>query len=98
MRMEIKPLQDNVVVEPSPKQDKTESGLFLPEMSQDRGLQTGTVIEIGTGKQLENGEYPDVEVIPTNVVLYSKYAGNEYKMGDKTYRIIKLSDVLAILK
>lgn len=89
--LSIKPLADRVVVEPAPAEQKTASGIIIPDNAQEKP-QRGTIVAIGTGKP---DEPLTVEV--GNTVLYGKYAGTEINIDGKDYLIMRESDIFAIL-
>ncbi len=89
--LSIKPLADRVVVEPAPAEQKTASGIIIPDNAQEKP-QRGTVVAIGTGKK---DEPLTVEV--GNTVLYGKYAGTEINVDGRDYLIMRESDIFAIL-
>ena len=89
--LSIKPLADRVVVEPAPAEQKTASGIIIPDNAQEKP-QRGTVVAIGTGKK---DEPLTVEV--GNTVLYGKYAGTEINVDGSDYLIMRESDIFAIL-
>ena len=88
----IKPLGERVVIEVAEGDVKTASGIVLPDTAQK-----GTVVAVGTGKLLENGERAAMEVKAGDTVVFSKYSGSEVKVDDKEYLIVRESDILAIL-
>lgn len=87
----IKPLADRVLIEPKAAETKTASGIFIPDTVKEKPQQ-GTVIAAGPGIKDE-----PMEVKKGDVVLFGKYAGSEVTVDDKTYLIVKQSDILAIL-
>jgi chaperonin GroES len=89
--LKIKPLADRVLVEPMEAEEKTASGIFIPDTAKEKP-QKGTVIAAGPGTK-------DVtmEVNVGDVVLYGKYAGTEISIDQKDYLIMKQSDILAIV-
>ena len=87
----IKPLADRVLIEPQEAQTKTASGIFIPDTAKEKPQQ-GKVVAAGPGKKDE-----PMEVKVGDVVLYGKYAGTEVTVDDVKYRIVKQSDILAIL-
>lgn len=89
--MKIKPIADRVVVEPKAAEEKTASGLYIPEAAKERPLQ-GTVIAVGSGTSEIK-----MEVAKGDTVLYGKYAGTEISLEGKDYLIMKQSDILAVL-
>ncbi|BCU80548.1 10 kDa chaperonin [Polycladomyces abyssicola] len=92
----IKPLGDRVVIEAIEKEEKTASGIVLPETAKEKP-QEGKVIAVGTGRY-ENGEKIALEVKEGDRVIFSKYAGTEVKVGDKEYLILRENDILAIVE
>ena len=92
----IKPLGERVVVEVSEGDVKTASGIVLPDTAKEKP-QKGKVVAVGTGKLLDNGERAKSEVSVGDTVLFAKYSGNDVKVDDKDYLIIRESDILAII-
>lgn len=93
----IKPLGDRVVIKALEKEEKTVSGIVLPDTAKEKPQQ-GTVIAVGTGKVLDNGQRVDVEVKEGQKVIFSKYAGTEIKIDNQDYLILSERDVLAIVE
>lgn len=91
--MKLLPLFDKIVVQPVESEETTASGLYLPTSAQEKP-QTAKVVAVGEGGIVDGKEIKMV-VSVGDVVLYSKYAGNEYKIDGQTYVIIRQSDVLA---
>ncbi|PTX58834.1 chaperonin GroES [Melghirimyces profundicolus] len=91
----IKPLGDRVVLKAIEKEEKTASGIVLPETAKEKP-QEGEVIAVGTGRY-ENGQKVALEVKEGDRVIFSKYAGTEVKVGDTEYLILRESDILAVL-
>lgn len=94
--MSIKPLGDRIVLEAIEKEEKTASGIVLPDTAKEKP-QEGRVIAVGSGRW-ENGQKIELEVKVGDRVIFSKYAGTEVKMGDKEYLILRESDILAIVE
>jgi chaperonin GroES len=94
--MSIKPLNDRIVVEPAPKEEKTAGGIILPDAAQEKPLK-GTVIAVGPGKRLDNGSLATVDVSVGDTVLYGKYSGTEVTIDGKDLVILRAEDVLAAL-
>ena len=94
--MNIKPLFDKVVVEQTSKDETTKTGFILPSASQEK-QQTATVVAVGPGGILD-GKEVTMQVKVGDVVLYSKYAGSDFKIDGKELTIIKQSDILAIVE
>ena len=87
----FKPLHDRVIVEPSEAEQKTASGIIIPDTAKEKP-QTGTVIAVGNGKKDE-----PMTVKAGDKVLYGKYSGTEVEMNGHKYLIMKESDILAIV-
>ena len=94
--MSIKPLGDRIVLEAIEKEEKTASGIVLPDTAKEKP-QEGRVVAVGSGRW-ENGQKIELEVKVGDRVIFSKYAGTEVKVGDKEYLILRESDVLAIVE
>ena len=92
----IKPLGERVVIEVAESDVTTASGIVLPDTAKEKP-QKGKVVAVGTGKLLENGQRAAMEVKVGDGVVFSKYSGSEIKVDDKDYRIVRESDILAIL-
>lgn len=95
--MGYKPLGDRLLIKPKESEEKTKSGIVLPDSAKEKP-QEGEVIAVGEGARDENGKRIPMEVKVGDVVLYSKYAGTEVKIDGEEHLIIKESDVLAIVK
>lgn len=96
--MKIKPISDYVVVEPQKREEKTKSGIVLPDTIEKEKPQEGVVIAVGAGKLLENGKHAVMQVKIGDLVLFSKYGPTEVKIEGKEYFVIKEDDILAIIK
>lgn len=93
----LKPLADHIIVEAVVKEEKTSSGIYLPDTAAKEKPQTGKVIAIGKGKVLENGTRVEPEVKVGEVVVFAKYSGTEVKVDEKDYLILSERDILAVL-
>lgn len=91
----IKPLSDRVLIQPEAAEEKTASGLFIPDTAKEKP-QRGTVVAVGPGK-VENGNKIDMSVSEGDTVLYGKYAGTEIRLNDVDYMIMRESDILGIV-
>ena len=96
--MNIKPLVDYVVIEPMSQDEKTESGIFLPQTADKERPEQGKIIAIGTGKTLSSGQKSEIEVKVGDTVLFNKFSINEIKIVNKEYLIAKQEDILAVLE
>ncbi|MGL5207321.1 10 kDa chaperonin [bioreactor metagenome] len=93
----LKPLADHIIVEAIVKEEKTSSGIYLPDTAAKEKPQTGKVIAVGKGKVLENGTRVEPEVKVGEVVVFAKYSGTEVKVDEKEYLILSERDILAVL-
>lgn len=94
--MKLKPLEDRVVVKPIEAEEKTKSGIVLPDTAKEKP-QEGEVVAVGPGK-FEDGKRVPMEVKVGDRVIYSKYGGTEVKVEGEEYLILSQRDVLAIVK
>ena len=91
----IQPLGDRVVVKPQPAEEKTASGLFIPDTAKEKP-QRGTILAVGPGRA-ENGTKIDMTVKAGDTILYGKYAGTEINLDDDDVLIMRESDILGIV-
>jgi chaperonin GroES len=96
MAIHLKPLADRVVVEPLEQEEKTASGIILPETAKEKP-QEGKVLSIGPGRLDDDGKRVPMDVKVNDRVLYAKYSGTEIKIEGKKLLILKESDILAIV-
>ncbi|RFU63127.1 co-chaperone GroES [Peribacillus glennii] len=92
----LKPLGDRVVIELVESEEKTASGIVLPDTAKEKP-QEGRVVAVGTGRVLENGERVALEVAQGDKIIFSKYAGTEVKYEGTEYLILRESDILAVI-
>ena len=95
--MAIKPLADRIVVRRLEAQDKTKSGLVLPDSAKEKP-QEGKVISVGTGRRLDDGTIKSLEIKSGDRVLYGKYSGTEVSLEGEEYLILREEDVLAVVQ
>ena len=91
----IQPLADRVVVKPEPAEEKTSSGLYIPDTAKEKP-QRGTIIAVGSGR-VENGNKIDMTVKKGDTVLYGKYAGTEITLDNDDVLIMRESDILGVV-
>ena len=96
--MKIKPLGDNIFVQAIEEEEKTKSGIVLPDTAEKERPQKGKVVFVGPGRIDENGKRIPIEVKKGDVVLFKKYAPDEIKVEGKEYLVIKADDILAVLE
>lgn len=96
MPMTLKPLGDKVVVQVTEQEDKTASGIYLPDTAKKKP-QEGKVIAVGTGRVLDSGDRNKLSVKQGDKVLFSKYGGNEVNLDGQEYTILDEDQIYAIL-
>src|SRR5690349_21367268 len=97
MALNLKPLGDRVVVEPIEREERTESGLYIPETAKEKPQQ-GKVLSVGQGRRDEDGKRIPMDVAEGQTILFAKYAGTEIKDSGKKLLILKETDILAIVE
>ena len=95
--MALKPLGDRVVVRTLDPQEKTKSGIVVPDTAKEKP-QEGKVIAVGTGRLLDDGTVKALEIKNGDRVLYGKYAGTEVSLQGDDYLILREEDVLAVVQ
>lgn len=93
----IKPLGDRVVVKALEKEEKTKSGIVLPDTAKEKP-QEGKIIAVGPGKLLENGQRVPLDVKEGDKVVFAKYGGTKIKIDGQDYLILSERDILAIVE
>ncbi len=96
--MKIKPLSDNILIEPKKGEEKTKEGIFLPDSAEKERPEEGKVVAVGPGKRDSSGKVNPPEVKKGDRVIFTKYGPNEIKVEDKEYLIAKEDDILAIIE
>ena len=96
MAISIKPLEDRVVVKTNAAEQKTASGLVIPDTAKEKP-QEGTVVAVGPGR-FDDGVRVPMDVKMGDVVLYSKYGGTEVKYNNDEYLVLSARDILAIIE
>lgn len=93
----IKPLHDRVLVKRVEAEEKTASGIIIPDSAQEKP-QEGEVIAVGPGKVMDNGSKAELSVKAGDKVLFSKYAGTEISLDDDDFLIMREDDILGIIQ
>jgi len=96
--MKIKPLADHILIEPIKEEEKTKSGILLPDTAEKEKPEQGRVIAVGPGKALSSGKRSPINIKKGDIVLFTKYGPNEIKVDGKEYLIAKEEDILAIIE
>jgi len=95
--MNIKPLSDHILIEPIKEEEKTKSGIILPDTAEKERPEQGLVIAVGPGRKTNAGKVIPLDIVPGQKVLFTKYGPNEIKVDNKEYLIAKQEDILAII-
>jgi chaperonin GroES len=90
----IEPLGDRVVIKPTPQEEISKGGIVLPDTAKEKP-QEGKIIAVGPGRLTEEGNRIAMEVKKGDKVIYSKYAGTEFKLDDEELVIMREGDILA---
>jgi chaperonin GroES len=94
MAAKLQPLADRVLVRPIEKEEKTKSGIYLPDTAKEKP-QEGEVLAVGPGKMSDEGKLIPMNLKVGDTVIYSKYGGTEIKVDDEELIILRESDILA---
>jgi len=94
MAVKLQPLADRLVVKPIEAEEKTKTGIYLPDTAKEKP-QEGKVLFVGPGRLSEDGKRIAMDVKVGDIVIYSKYGGTEIKFDDEELVILRESDILA---
>src|SRR5688500_4351271 len=92
----LRPLGDRVVIQPTPREEMTKSGIVLPDTAKEKP-QEGKILAAGPGRLTDEGKREPMDVKEGDVVLYAKYAGTEFKVEGEDLLIVSQKDILAIV-
>jgi chaperonin GroES len=92
----IRPVGDRVVVKPAAKEEVTKSGIVIPDTAKQKP-QEGTVVAVGSGRLLDNGDRAPMDVREGDRILFAKYGGTEFKLDGEEYLVLKENDILAVI-
>ncbi len=95
--MNLKPLDDRIVIKQSDAEEKTAGGIILPETAKEKP-QIGKVVAVGPGKLLDDGKRANMSVKNNDEVIYAKYIGSDVEIDGEKYVILRESDVLGIVE
>lgn len=96
-KLNITPLFDNVLIKPLKAESQTAGGIYLPENVKEKP-QVGEIMAVGTGIHDEHGKLVPMIVKIGQKVLYKKWGGDEYKVGNEEWKLVRQTDILAIIK
>ena len=95
--MKIKPVSDHILIEPVSREEKTKSGIILPDTAEKEKPEEGKVIAVGPGRKTSSGKIIPIDIKTGDKVLFTKYGPTEIKVEGKEYLIAKEEDILAII-
>lgn len=95
--MQIHPLGDRVVVKPLESNEKTKGGIVLPDTAKEKP-QEGKIVAVGQGRLLDTGTIKPLDVKVGDKILFGKYSGNEIRVDEEEFLIMKEEDILAVIK
>lgn len=94
MAIKLQPLGDRLVVKPTESEEKTKTGIYIPDTAKEKP-QEGKVVAVGPGRMTDKGKRIPMNVEVGDTIIYSKYGGSEIKIDDEEYIIMSESDILA---
>ena len=96
---QFRPLSDRVLVRPQEQEEKTSGGILVPKTAEKEKPMMGTIVAVGMGKPLDNGDVRSLDVKKGDKVIFGKYAGTEIKAkGDDTYLIMREEDIMGVVE
>ena len=94
MVVKLQPMGDRLVVKPTQSEEKTKSGIYIPDTAKERS-QEGKVVAVGPGKMTDEGKRIPMDVEVGDIIIYAKYGGSEIKLDEEELIIVRESDILA---
>jgi chaperonin GroES len=94
--MTFRPLHDRVLVKRIESEEKTKSGIIIPDTAKEKPME-GEVVSVGSGVRQENGTITPLDVKAGDRILFGKWSGTEIKLDNKEYIVMKESDIMGIL-
>jgi chaperonin GroES len=95
--MNIRPLQDRVIVQRLEEEEKTKGGIIIPDTAKEKPME-GKIIAVGKGKVRDDGKVSPLDIKVGEKVLFSKYAGTEIKIEGEEYLIMREDDILGVIE
>ena len=96
--MQLRPLNDHVIVEPVEREQVSKGGIVLPDTADKEKPEKGKVLAIGPGKLLEDGRRAVMSVKAGDTVVFKKYSPDEVKIDEKEYLVLSESDIIAVVE
>jgi chaperonin GroES len=94
MVVKLHPMSDRLVVKPTQSEEKTKSGIYIPDTAKERS-QEGKVVAVGPGKMTDEGKSIPMDVEVGDIIIYAKYGGSEIKIDGEEFIIMRENDILA---
>jgi len=94
VKINLRPLDDRVVVQPNDAEETTAGGIVLPDSAQEKP-QRGTVVAVGPGKLMDSGNRGEMSITSGDTVIYGKYGGSDIEVDGQEMKILRESDILA---
>ena len=91
--MKIKPLGNRVIVQPTPKEEITSSGIILPETINKESRKEGKIMALGSGQKIK-----ELTLKKDQKIIFSEFGGSEIKIGGEEYKILNHDDLLAVIE
>ncbi len=95
--VKLQPLGDRVVVEREESEGRTAGGIVLPDTAKDKPAR-GTIVSVGEGRLLDDGSRHPLQVKPGDRVIFSSYAGEQFKVGDQELLLMREEDIFAVVE
>lgn len=93
----LKPLGDHVILRAFTQEEKTESGIFLPQTADKERPEQGEVVAIGPGRMMDNGQRSTIDVEVGNKVMFKKYSPDQVTVDGEEYLVIRADDIVAVI-
>lgn len=95
--MKIRPLSDRILVKRLAMEEKTASGIIIPDNAKEKPME-GEIIAVGNGKKLDDGSVSKMDVKVGDTVLFSKYAGSEIRLDGEEHLVMREEDILGVIE
>jgi len=95
--MKFRPLHDRVLVKRADQEEKTPSGIIIPDTAKEKPME-GEVVAVGSGSRNESGQLVPLDVKPGDTILFGKWSGTEIKVDGDEYLVMKESDIMGIIE
>ena len=96
--MTLKPIGDHIIVKPLSAEEKTATGIIIPDTASKERPERGEVVAVGPGRILENGQRSEMPIAVGNKVIFKKYAPDEIKDGNVEYLVIRAEDIMVVIE